>query len=255
MNCKTCDKQLVDIDKFCSNCGAKIVHERLSFKGTMEEFVGPFLSWDNNFWRTFIGLFKNPKDVLEAYINGARKKYFQPFSYLILYTTVAVLFYKMFPLPDVSDLTASFNKGINHSSTPQFDIKGFYNNLYNYYNFIIIFTIPIYSLLTYLTFRKKRNNFFEHLVFNAYIQTNIGYTSIIIQILLLHFLHRPLLFFIIQILFSIYFSVYVFKKLYHLNAKQVVVSILKFWVFSVLAYIILTIIIGAIVALSVLSTK
>ena len=44
MNCKTCDNLLEDQDKFCSNCGAKIVHDRLSFKGTMEEFVGPFVA-------------------------------------------------------------------------------------------------------------------------------------------------------------------------------------------------------------------
>lgn len=255
MNCKTCDNLLEDQDKFCSNCGAKIVHDRLSFKGTMEEFVGPFLSWDNNFWRTFIGLFKQPKDVLEAYINGARKKYFQPFSYLILYTTIAVLFYKLFPLPDIYDFTANFNKGATDPNVPQIDMKKFYSSFYNYYNFIIILTIPIYSLLTYLTFKRKGNNFFEHLVFNSYMQTNIGYVSILIQILLLHLLHQPSPFFTIQILFSVCFSIYVFKKLYHLNAKQVVVSILKFWGLALLVYIILSILIGGIVILTMLLSK
>ncbi len=94
MNCKTCNNPYENTAHYCSNCGAKIVDDRLSLKGTWEEFVGPFFSWDNNFWRTFFGLFKNPKDVLEAYISGARKKYFQPFSYIILYATIAVFFYK-----------------------------------------------------------------------------------------------------------------------------------------------------------------
>ncbi|NJM79441.1 MAG: DUF3667 domain-containing protein [Flavobacterium sp.] len=67
---------------FCSNCGSKIVDDRLSLKGTWEEFIGPFFSWDNNFWRTFFDLFSKPKDVLEAYISGARKNIFNPFRIL-----------------------------------------------------------------------------------------------------------------------------------------------------------------------------
>ncbi|WP_130735331.1 DUF3667 domain-containing protein [Flavobacterium sp. J27] len=255
MNCKTCDTLLDSNAKFCSHCGAKIVHDRLSFKGTMEEFIGPFLSWENNFWRTFVGLFKTPKEVLEAYIHGARKKYFQPFSYLILYTTIAVLFYKLFPLPDIYDFTANFSEGAKDPNVPQIDMKKFYSNFYNYYNFIIILTIPLYSLLTYLTFKRKGNNFFEHLVFNSYLQTNIGYVSIVIQILLLHILHQPSPFFTIQILFSVCFSVYAFKKLYLLSTKQIVIAILKFWGLALLMYLILTIIIGGFVAISMLLSK
>lgn len=252
MNCKSCDKLLKSTDKFCSNCGAKIVDNRLSMKGTLEEFVVPFFNWDNNFWRTFFGLFKNPKDVLEAYISGARKKYFQPFSYLILYATIAVIFYKIFPI-NVEELAIEFSNSLNNNKelpeNAPFDPKDFthryYEIIYNYVNFIIILSIPFYSFITYLTFYRRekanRHNFSEHLVFNSYIQTNNGYVTILFQFIFLWLLNSPNLMSFFQLLFSISFSTYAFKKLYNLDFKDTLIAFLKFW--GILFILFLTLII------------
>lgn len=231
MNCKTCDKQLVDIDKFCSNCGAKIVHERLSFKGTIEEFIGPFFSWDNNFWRTFFDLFTNPKDVLEAYINGARKKYFQPFSYIILYATVAVFFYKLFPMEIITDYSEGFTKDLNSTNTnvPKIDMKSYMETLMNYYNFFVLLFIPIYALTSYIIFNKRGHNFFEHLVFNSYLQSNLGFISLVLQVILVNFLGMSFGIYSLLFLFLfILFTLYAFKKLYHQNFKQSITSGIKY---------------------------
>lgn len=244
MNCKTCDKQLVDIDKFCSNCGAKIVHERISLKGTWEEFIGPFFSWDNNFWRTFFGLFTNPKDVLEAYINGARKKYFNPFSYLILFATIAVLFYKFFPMGDVESITNDYllSATKNQPSNP-IDMQRFFDGMMDYYNFVFILMIPFMAVTSYFTFFKQKNNFPEHLIFNAYIQTNLGYISIFLQILFLNIIGLSFkTYYIVYLIIAIIFSVYVFKKLYQLNIKKAIISIFKFWAILIILYILCIII-------------
>lgn len=246
MNCKTCDFKLDDVAKFCSHCGAKIVHERLSFKGTWEEFVGPFFSWDNNFWRTFFGLFKNPKDVLEAYISGARKKYFQPFSYIILYATIAVFFYKFFPMEIIMDYSEEFTKGYNSTNssgkTPQFDMngfmKGYMETLMSYYNFFVLLLIPIYALTSYVIFNKKGHNFFEHLVFNSYLQSNLGFVSLFLQVLLvtvlgMNFQTYTYLFLILFILLTLY----AFNKLYVQTFKQSIISGLKYILFFLFLYV------------------
>ena len=210
MNCKSCHSEINENSSFCSSCGSKIVHDRISLKGTWEEFIGPFFSWDNNFWRTFLGLFTNPKDVLEAYINGARKKYFNPFSYLILFATIAVLFYKLFPMPDIESITKGFPSGNQDQTANPIDMKSFFDGMMNYYNFVFILMIPFMAVTTYFTFFKKRNNFPEHLVFNAYIQTNLGYISIFLQVLFLNIIGLSfgsfyLAYIIIAIICSIYF--------------------------------------------------
>ena len=233
MNCKTCDFQLSNTAQYCSNCGAKIVHDRLSLKGTWEEFVGPFFSWDNNFWRTFFGLFKNPKDVLEAYITGARKKYFQPFSYIILYATIAVFFYKFFPLEIIANYSEGLTDGYQNSNpsnkVPKIDMKAYVEVLMGYYNFFVLLLIPIYAIVSYILFKKKGHNFFEHLVFNSYLQTNLGFISLILQVFLVNVLGMGFGFYSILFLFLfIVFTLYAFKELYHQNLKQSLVSGIKY---------------------------
>lgn len=233
MNCKTCNNHYENSAQYCSNCGAKIVDARLSLKGTWEEFVGPFFSWDNNFWRTFFDLFKNPKDVLEAYISGARKKYFQPFSYIILFATIAVFFYKFFPIENIGDFSEGFTKGYNSTNSsakvPKFDMKSYLETVMGYYNFIILAFIPVYALTSYIIYIKKGHNFFEHLVFNSYIQTNLGFCSLLLQVLLINLLGLPYMnyTYIFLILFFIY-TIYVFKKLYNQTIKQSLISGLKY---------------------------
>lgn len=246
MNCKTCNFQLDNTAQFCSSCGAKIVHDRLSLKGTWEEFVGPFFSWDNNFWRTFFGLFKNPKDVLEAYITGARKKYFQPFSYIILYATIAVFFYKFFPLEIILDYSEGFTKGYNSANpstnVPKIDMKGFMETLMSYYNFFVLLLIPIYALTSYIIFIKKGHNFFEHLVFNSYLQTNLGFISLVLQVVLVNIIGMSFgTYSFLFLLLFILFTLYAFKKLYEQNIKQSLISGLKYLLLFVALYLVIII--------------
>lgn len=261
MNCKTCKSQIENDAHYCSYCGSKIVNERLSLSGTWEEFIGPFFSWDNNFWRTFFGLFKNPKDVLEAYINGARKKYFQPFSYIILYATVAVFFYKFFPLEIILDYSEGFSKGYKPSETsvnvPQIDMTGFMEKLMSYYNFFVLLLIPLYSLSSYITFKKRGHNFFEHLVFNSYLQSNLGFISLFLQVVLVNSLGisfgvYSLLFFFLFILFTLF----AFKKLYNLNLIKSITTGIKYIIIFFIFYFgiiaMISALIGIIYALTVM---
>lgn len=233
MNCKTCNNPYKKTAQYCSNCGAKIVDDRLSLKGTWEEFVGPFFSWDNNFWRTFFGLFKNPKDVLEAYISGARKKYFQPFSYIILYATIAVFFYKFFPMEIIMNYSEGFTKDYSStnpsSNVPKINMKSYMETLMSYYNFFVLLLIPVYALTSYIIFNKRDHNFFEHLVFNSYLQTNLGFISLVLQVILVNMLGMSFGIYSILFLFSfILFTLYAFKELYNQNLKQSIISGIKY---------------------------
>ncbi len=262
MNCKTCHHSIEKTTKFCSNCGAKIVEGRLSLKGTWEEFVGPFFSWDNNFWRTFFGLFKNPKDVLEAYISGARKKYFHPFSYIILYATIAVFFYKFFPLDFSQEFNEGFTKGFNSSGTtskvPKIDMKSYMEIFMSYYNFFVLAFLPIYALTSYIIYSKKGHNFFEHLVFNSYLQTNLGFCSLLLQLILVNAIGMPFMTYsyFFYIIFIIY-TIYGFKKLYGQNIKQSLISAIKYILLFIILYmaviIVFSIIFGLIMLVSMLS--
>lgn len=260
MKCKTCDFQLEHEAKYCSNCGSKIVDERLSWKGTWEEFIGPFFNWENNFWRTFFGLFKNPKDVLEAYITGARKKYFQPFSYIILYATIAVFFYKFFPMDIVIESSDAFAEGFNSYKpkdkpikVPEFDMKSYMETFMSYYNFIILSLIPVYALTSYIIYAKRGHNFFEHLVFNSYLQANFGYCSLFLQLIFINIIGLPFMqFSYFLFIFFFVFAIYAFKKLYKQNIKQSLFSALKYILLFIVLYMVVIILAAIIFGLIML---
>ena len=75
MNCKNCNNNLRDSQRFCDECGAKVIQNRLKPKVLAQQVNEQFLCVDNKFLRTFIDLFRTPEAVIIGYINGTRKKY------------------------------------------------------------------------------------------------------------------------------------------------------------------------------------
>ena len=243
MNCKSCQTILPQDATYCPACGSKIVTGRLSLHGTWTEFIGPFFNWDNFFWRTFLQLFTKPEEVLGAYVSGARKKYFHPFSYLIIYGTIAVLFLKLLPM-DWKEMEAQTNQ------KPEFDMTGFMETYTSYYNFFMIGTIPLFAWIGWIIFRKFRHNFAEHLVFNSYIQAQVGYLTLITQLILYNILSIDMnTYTIVSMLLSFSYGAYAFSRLYQLSLGKTLVYTLIF-IGMLLIFLFLVILFGTIIALS-----
>ena len=242
MNCKSCEATLPEESKYCPTCSAKVVHNRLSLEGTWTEFIGPFFNWDNFFWLTFRDLFVRPEQVLTAYISGARRKYFQPFSYMIIYGTFTVLFYKVLPM-DFEDMnTAS-------TETPGFDAISFTETYTANYNLFLILTIPVFALMGWVIFRKFKDNFAEHLVYNAYIQAQVGYIALFTQLILYNGLNLNMeVFFTVSTLLSFVYGAYVFARLYRLTLGKTLVYTFVF-IGVLLVFLVLMTIIGTAIAL------
>ncbi len=255
MNCKSCGTALFQGNRFCSQCGGKVVDSRPTLRGTWNEFAVPFFNWDNFFWRTFRDLFTNPKEVLLAYVSGARKKYFHPFSYLIVYGTLAVLVYKLFPQNELSYFTETFTEkmgggdGGSSLSTKE-NMQAFLEKMLGYFNFVVIAMIPLLAIVSYLVFRKHRHNFAEHLIFNSYLQAQIGLVSLVSQLLLINVFGIDYLFYSsLSMCFYMLYGCYLYQQLYSLRLGQIVWAFIKFILFGLLLYFLLIIIIGFLVIL------
>ena len=82
--CKNCESPLLAENNYCNVCGARVIHNRLSFKILFAQFTEEFLNYDNKFFKTFIHLFSRPEEVILGYMKGVRKRYANPVSYFAI---------------------------------------------------------------------------------------------------------------------------------------------------------------------------
>jgi hypothetical protein len=90
LECLNCGMPLLQNENFCSYCGQKNTTSKLSIGNYINKLVSGFLSYDSQFWTTFIPLLIKPGKVAKEYIQGKRAKYVNPFQ---LYLHVSIIFF------------------------------------------------------------------------------------------------------------------------------------------------------------------
>lgn len=162
MECKNCNDSLRTDYSFCPACGAKVIRNRLTVKNLWYDFTERFFNLDNTFIITFKHLFTKPEAVIGGYINGVRKRYMNPISYL----TVALVF------SGLAFLVLRKFYGINLMATESISsgLASKIEKIYDYQTLLAYISLPIYAIITWLIFiDKNRFNISEHFIINFYI--------------------------------------------------------------------------------------
>jgi hypothetical protein len=97
-----------------------------------------------------------PGRVARLYVEGKRKKYFNPFNFLVLMVAIALFFILKF------ESLAVLNRNLN-SDNPEL-----LHFAFKYYNVFIFIMCPVNAFLMWLFFRKYNMNFIENLVLATY---------------------------------------------------------------------------------------
>lgn len=253
LECKNCKQPLHSKDKFCSNCAAKIVSDRITFKNLMSDLFKNTLGWDNKYLYTIKCLLTKPGAVLSEYINGTRKRYVHPFTFLAIGMTIAIFIFNSFDEEYISS-NQEFQKsqlewmadniGGPYKST-EFQKEQIENSekmvkfQLKYFNVLVVLLLPIYSFIAFLVYRKPYN-YGEHIVVNSYVQ-GLSFLSLSILFLVSLVIH-PLIY-AANVIFLMVYYIYGYGKLYKLSLGQ---SILKVFLFF-------TILIGSLIILGILS--
>ncbi|MBF8148353.1 DUF3667 domain-containing protein [Winogradskyella sp. F6397] len=187
MRCKNCDNSLKDTQKFCDECGAKIINNRLQPKIIAQQVNEQFISIDNKFFRTFFDLFKQPESVIIGYINGTRKKYIDVLQYFAISLTLAGI--QVFLITTFFKDALDFTPGFINPEKDINPLPGFNSDLFTkYQGLIYILGVPVSALATwlvYLILGDRRFNFTEHLVLNLYYSAQIIIITAVLSILFL----------------------------------------------------------------------
>lgn len=248
MNCKNCETTLKSKDGYCSNCGARVIEERITLAFIFKELLDKVLSVDNKLLKTFWHLFTKPHQVIDGYISGIRKRYFNPFSYLLISITLAgISFYFMKDLA-IQSLEAAPSTS---TSTNPFQSKGMAEGLitfiFDFQALLTAISIPLYGFVSWIVFlNKKKYNFLEHLIIYIYATAQISILNFIITTPLF-FIQLDLantLTFIMSVAVPIVYNTYVLIKLFNLTVIQTVLKLLYFILIGGVLYFIVSIVSG-----------
>ena len=236
MVCKNCEKTLRTDYSFCPDCGAKVIRNRITIKNLWYDAVERFLNIDNTFLRTFVSLFTKPDEVIGGYIHGVRKKYLNPISYFTIAIAMGGLFVFLITnfFPDAMNYQFESMDMENLSEADKFEVefsKKYVGYLFEYQSLFYVLMIPFLALISKLIFiDKKEYNLSEHFVMNIYGYSQMSLLVNSVYILLIW--NSRLIYYASAFngIFQVLYFAYVFKKMFHLNNKQIILRTLLFLV-------------------------
>ncbi len=157
-NCKNCGTGFEG--NFCPHCGQSAGVGRLDKKYLLKDLMKLFGNTESGKYFLIKELFRDPGSAARGYIAGQRKKYYNPVGFY-LYTTAALLFVT-FKL----NISESFVTG-NNSAELELNRK-FISFLYKYFNAVEFAILPLFTLFSYMLFKRAGFNYSELFVLNTY---------------------------------------------------------------------------------------
>ncbi|MDH7444716.1 DUF3667 domain-containing protein [Aquimarina sp. 2201CG14-23] len=230
-NCKNCGYNIKDVN-FCSNCGAKKITKRITFKNLIAEISEVYLNVDNTFVKTVKDLTIKPHTVIDGYINGLRKKYLNVASYFLLSVTLSAIL--AFIKERGFDIASEPEKHDESSKIIQLFIE--VTEKFPTLGYFVL--IPFYAIISRFIFRKyKKYNFTEHIVINSYLTSHLTILTFIPYIISFSFgdyiEESSIVFLLIQLIYAIF----LFKNLYLISYRKVIIKGIFGWMLVILIMI------------------
>ncbi|HYD22223.1 MAG TPA: DUF3667 domain-containing protein [Flavipsychrobacter sp.] len=169
---------------YCGRCGQSIKTHRFSLKHIFShDLIHGIFHFDKGFFFTATRLLSRPGHSVRSYIQGKRVKHFNYVTFIILLIAIYHLLisasgFKIAKMIPTDEKTGDLVNGLQ---------KLWLDN----YKILALVTIPVYSLFTFLLFRRSRKNYAEHLVLNAYRQGGELLLNILITAIIIPFKNVP----------------------------------------------------------------
>lgn len=215
MTCKNCEATLDG--KFCRNCGQKADVHRITVGHLVHEFTHAITHADKGFLLLVKDLLRKPGIVPREYLEGKRKKYFNPFSFLVIMTAASALItYQTGYFAEAS--SGRPNASVYSREAMELSVK--YGKLIG-----LALIVPLYSFISWIFFWRPKYNFAEHVVLQSYA---IGmYYLLTCLIFVPAFLIFPGTFTLNNMILHVVYAVYMGFAYKQFFQKNLLVSMLK----------------------------
>ena len=166
--CLNCGSVLTPRQNYCYNCGQRTDASRITFRHLFRDFLQAFAHADKGILNLVKGLTVNPGRTAVEYVQGKRKKYFNPFAFLGLCIAFMVFLnnwikpYNDLPTPDPQvmaripdeELRQLYLVSIERNVRAQ---KFVNKNL----NIASVLVAPYFAVMLWLFFKRRNRNIAE----------------------------------------------------------------------------------------------
>lgn len=191
--CHNCGASLANNPKFCSACGQQSHVHRFTLPHFFHEMMHAFTHADKGIFLLILELFKSPGKVLFEYIDGfKRKKYFNPFTFIVLVGGFTLFMNTTFkPFKDF-DFTEGVKK--NNIALPV-EVQERSNKMNAFFKtqskVLLLGSVPISALIMWLMYRRRKLYFAEHLVAMTFITGSLGLFMSLVMVPMQAFFVEP----------------------------------------------------------------
>jgi|SRR5450432_56119 len=173
--CKNCGRSVNDL--FCAHCGQKASTTRFTLGHLLYEFLHGFFHIDHGILFTSKELALRPGRTIRNYLKGKRISYFNPFTFILVLGGINALLLKKLHWQSFFIELGMLNKNAINQSI--------WDSSMEHFTIRLLLSIPIYSIITYCFYFKKRYTFTEHIVANTYIRGELNLFMILMEPFLL----------------------------------------------------------------------
>ena len=181
--CKNCENNYEG--NFCPRCGQRYIEKRFTLKDSIVWLFSSVFNLERGFVPTTLQLITKPGVTIRNYLSGITVRYAHPFRFVFIWATISAILNVYFGFFEDSQemMSQTFGEEANYNEEQIEFTKKSNEVIRNYMSLVIMATIPFMSFFSYLLFKKKKYNYAEHLIVNAYANAS----SIVIGLPLLVF--------------------------------------------------------------------
>lgn len=226
IRCLNCDN-IVELN-YCPSCGQKASTHRFSWIHFLQhDLAHALFHVDKGIFYTIKELIIRPGHSVREYIQGKRAKHFNIFTFIFLVLLIRHYLGKL-AIPTAI------------KAKPENQLLGFVDLVTDeYYKIAILFLVPGIALATFISFRKAKFNFTEHMVAASFFIAGYAFLAISADILAFVYKSTAKILTYLLLLYSFYYYIQFFSLYYK------PVGILQR---TVLAYLLLFVLLFLIVA-------
>ena len=247
--CSNCGKHI--IQDYCHHCGQQ-KPRRIDGKYIVQEIEYALLHMNKAFAHSILSIIRNPGKTARDYLHGKRIRHYKPITLAIVLSAFVGFLYLRLDWDAISesiilDLFTHPNIPQEFVESAKSDTREFFRGSFKYYHFVTLLAIPLFALISRYTFRKQPENYYEHVVMNAYVQVLFSLLSLVTFPLVCLFLDDVFFITGISTLITPLIVLWFFKTYYHeMSLGQIIFKTNVMLAIGLISYIVLSTVYGII---------